>query len=111
MMQTQWCEWCADYGGDTIHTCEQCQHKICAASGPGMSGCIRGDTVSKQDVFKCPDCSKDGLKVSYFSQKYMKCILTCSEIVLGPSLLLWWSEEQQNHVACCRSYSVAEVDH
>jgi hypothetical protein len=75
-----------------------------------MSGCIRGDTVSKQDIFKCPDCSKGGLKVSSFSRKDMKCILTYSKIVLGPGVLLWWSEEQQNPMACRSSHSVAEVD-
>ena len=29
-----------------------------------MTGCIRVDTMSKKDIFNCPDCSKDGLKVS-----------------------------------------------
>jgi hypothetical protein len=65
-IQMQWCDWCANFGGNMIHICEECWHKICAALGPGMSGCIQRDTVWKNDIFQCPDCSKDGLKVSLF---------------------------------------------
>jgi hypothetical protein len=64
-IQTQWCDWCGDFGGPTLHSCEKCNHKICAAPGAGQPGCIRGDTVSKKNTFHCPDCSIGGLKVRH----------------------------------------------